>query len=145
MSLNFSYSRLVCGALGRIRMRLTWATWCCWAKDRIQEETSHATWSRCASVWKIFLWFFEYSIPCDSPLALFWRGSWCISLFFLCSLIGAQLFFFFYDPSLLLQDIWGETLWTFGSIYFWVDGRHVLRNSQCESQHVYVVCTWSRS
>jgi hypothetical protein len=26
---------LVCGALGRISMRLTYATWCCWAEDRI--------------------------------------------------------------------------------------------------------------
>jgi hypothetical protein len=59
----------VCGALGTISMRLSCATWCCWAKDRIQEETSHATWSRCASVWNIFVCFSKYSLLWDSPLA----------------------------------------------------------------------------
>ena len=77
----------------------------------------------------IFLVFYVL-LPCDSPLALFRRGSSVSFVFFLCSLIRAQYFFFFYDPSLLLQDTWRESL-ELGSIYFWMDKRHVLRNSWC--------------
>jgi hypothetical protein len=51
---------LVCGALGRISMRLTFATWCCWAKDPIQEETSHATWSIVIPMRKI-----EFFVTCQ--------------------------------------------------------------------------------
>jgi hypothetical protein len=103
---------LVCGALGRISTRLTCATWGCWDKDRIQEETSHATWSRCESVWNIFLFVFsKYSLLWYSPLALLLEGS-LASSFFLCSLIGAHIYFFysfwaytfFDDTSLLLQE-----------------------------------------
>jgi hypothetical protein len=81
---------LVCGALGRISMRLTCDTWCCWAKDRIQEETSHATWSRCASVWNIFICFSKHSLLWDSPLAFILEGGH-VSLF-LCSFIGALFY-----------------------------------------------------
>jgi hypothetical protein len=64
---------LVCGALGWISMGLTCATWCCWTKDRIQEETSHATWSRCASV-EYFCFFLSTHCFEILLLLLFWRG-----------------------------------------------------------------------
>jgi hypothetical protein len=81
VSLNFLLLCLVCGALGRINMRLTCATWHCWAKDRIQEETSHATWSRCASV-EYFCVFLNTPSFEILLLPLFWRGVMLYSFFY---------------------------------------------------------------
>jgi hypothetical protein len=57
--------------------------------------------------------------------------------FFLCSLIGAHFFlcflsiyFFFNDPSLLLQE--EKSLWNLEYLFL-VYGWHVLRNSRCRS------------
>jgi hypothetical protein len=131
---------LECGALARISMRLTCATWCCWAKDLIQEETSHATWSRCASVWNIFVCFSKYSLLWDSPLSFILEGGH-VSLFsmlfdwntFFSMLLEHILSFFFNDPSLLFARIQEEkSLWTLEYLYL-VDGWHVLRNTRCRS------------
>jgi hypothetical protein len=113
-------------------MRLTCATWYCWAKDRIQEKTSHATWSRCASVWNVFVYFSKHSLLWDSPLSFILEGGHA-SHFFLCSLIGAHFFsmlleHFFNDPSLLLQDYMKKISLDFG-VFIFFDGWHVLCNS----------------
>jgi hypothetical protein len=119
-------------------MRLTCATWYCWAKDRIQEETSHATWSRCASVWKIFVCFFLNTL----------EGGHASLFFFLCSLIGAHFFyaswaytfFFSMNPLSFTRSQEEKFLWTLEYLFL-VDGWHVLWNSWCRSYHVYVgVC-----
>jgi hypothetical protein len=119
---------LVCGALGWISMGLTCATWCCWTKDRIQEETSHATWSRCASV-EYFCFFLSTHCFEILLLLLFWRGfmihsfsyaPWLEDIYiiiFIFTLLQHKLFF--NDPSLLLQDYNKRNLFVLWSIYFW--------------------------
>jgi hypothetical protein len=131
---------LLCGDLGRISMRLTCATWCCWAKDRIQEETSYATWSRCASVWNIFVCFSKCT-PCFEILLLllFWRGGhasffilfdWSTYIFFLCFLSIYSFFPWPLSPFVRLQE---EKFVSTLEHLFLVDGLQVLRNSWCRS------------
>jgi hypothetical protein len=142
---------LVCGALGRISMRLTCATWCCWAKDRIQEEASHATWSRCASVWNIFVCFSKYSLLLRFSSCFYFGGGSCFIIFlliFLCPLIGAlflltPLSFCKYTRKEISLELW--------SIYFWwVDGMFCVTPSVEVSLYmwVYVILimgTWKDS
>jgi hypothetical protein len=117
---------LECGALARISMRLTCATWCCWAKDLIQEETSHATWSRCASVWNIFVCFSKYSLLWDSPLSFILEGGH-VSLFsmlfdwntFFSMLLEHILSFFSMIPLSFLQEYKKRNLFGLWSIYIW--------------------------
>jgi hypothetical protein len=108
---------LICGALGRISMRITCATWCCWAKDQIQEETSHATWSRCATVWNIFVCFSKYSLLWDSPLAFILEGG------------HASLFSLFY--ALWLEHIYfSHASWAY--TFFWMTPLSFCKNTRRE-------------
>jgi hypothetical protein len=123
---------LVCGALGRVSTRLTCATWCCWAKDRIQEKTSNATSSTCASEWNIFLFVFV-STPCFEILLLllFWRG-WCFTFFSFYMLCDWSTFFlpllfehilFSMTPLSFCKNTRKEISLELWSIYFWwMDG-----------------------
>jgi hypothetical protein len=125
-SLNFLLLWLVCGALGRIIMRLICATWYCCDKDRIQEETSHTTWSRCASLWNIFYVGGDHALRFSSCVYLGW-GSCFLFLFFFYALWSEHIFFFLWflriyffpsDPSLFLQDYKEGNLFDFGVFIF---------------------------
>jgi hypothetical protein len=139
-SLNFLLLWLVCGALGRIIMRLICATWYCCDKDRIQEETSHTTWSRCASLWNIFYVGGDHALRFSSCVYLGW-GSCFLFLFFsmlfdrsiyFFPMIFENILFFPVTPLSFCKITRREISLTLEYLFL-VDGWHVLHNSWCRS------------
>jgi hypothetical protein len=79
---------------------------------------SHATWSRCASLWNIFVFFCKHSLPWDSPLDFILEGVMPYSFFnalwlehFFSMLLEHILFFQWpLSPYARLQE--EKSLWT---------------------------------